>query len=115
MIDALTEYKEALDHAKIYGRELARIFEEALKPVIPDINVKLDLCAHGVDYIDFESEMHSRWKQGTVLLPGIIIEMCREITPISRKGIYIPSEQEGKVREILRNLLNGKEVFEVEA
>ena len=115
MIDALTEYKEALDRAKMYGRELARIFEESLKPVIPDLTVKLDLCAHGVDYIDFESEMHSRWKQGTVWLPGIIKEMCREITPISRKGIYIPSEQEEKVREILGNLLNGKEVFEARA
>ena len=115
MIDTLEEYKEALDRAKMYGRELARIFEEALKPVIPDINVKLDLCAHGVDYIDFESEMHSRWKQGTVWLPGIIKEMCREITPISRRGIYMPSEQEGKVREILENLLNDEKVFEVRA
>ena len=115
MIDALTEYKEALDRAKMYGRELASIFEESLKPVIPDIEVKLDLCAHGVDYIDFESEMHSRWKQGGVWLPGTIKKICPQITPISRMGIYISSEQEAKVREILRNLLNGKEVFEVEA
>jgi hypothetical protein len=112
MIDALAEYKEALDRAKMYGKELAGIFEEALKPVIPDINVKIDLCVHGVDYIDFESDMQSKWKQGAVWLPGLVKKACPQITPITRKGIYISVEQGEKVRGILENLLNNEEVVQ---
>ena len=112
MIDALAEYKEALDRAKMYGKELAGIFEEALKPVIPDINVKIDLCVHGVDYIDFESDMQSKWKQGAVWLAGLVKKACPQITPITRKGIYISVEQGEKVRGILENLLNNEEVVQ---
>ena len=115
MIDALAEYKEALDRAKMYGKELAGIFEEALKPVIPDINVKIDLCVHGVGYIDFESDMQSKWKQGAVWLPGVVKKACPQISPITRKGVYISVEQGEKVRGILENLLNDEKVYEVKA
>ncbi len=109
IIDDIQEYKNSLEKATAYGNKIAKLLEDALKPVIPDIRVHLGGIESGIDVVTFDSESHKseNFDGKDYMLQIIAHDIFPELPTDTDFGCYISQEEAKNVKAILKKLRNG--------
>ena len=110
--DYLNQYIEAYNNLRDISKVIAKILNDAIEEVIPDIKYSLGWAEAGIDTISFWSNSHDvsscdlSFKLNCYYLDDIIVEIFPELKNHidAPYGVYLTKNESDKIRQVLVEL-----------